>query len=352
VSAEPAGVGRNSRLTANHPDLDWLRGWREDLDRYLRLPARTPTSSVTGDGAVAAAEALLSGCYGGRAVLLLPSGTHGLQVALRVLGVGPGAEVLVPALDWPSAHAAVRALGARPVPVGVEEDTLTIDPSAAAARRTARTLAVVATHLLGTPADVPALRAALPGVPVVEDCAQTAPGDRLDGLPLGTLGDLAVASFGPGKVIDCDEGGALVAATVALWRRALALAGHPVRLELAGLTPHPWNGLSGRPHPLAAVRLCVRLQDWPSVGGHARAEAAATRRVLASTPGVAVLGRGARQLSGVPGVPVLLAGEDRVLPPGYAGGAFGGRVLPDTPARLARRLKALQRRIRVVRPSP
>jgi hypothetical protein len=45
---------------------------------------------------------------------------------------------------------------------------------------------------------------------------------------------------------------------------------------------------------------------------------------------------------------VLLAGADQVLPLGYAGGAFGGRVLPDTPARLARRLRALQRRIQVV----
>jgi dTDP-4-amino-4,6-dideoxygalactose transaminase len=210
---------------------------------------------------VGRAEARLSAMHEGRPALLMPSATFGMLSVLGALGIGPGDEVLIPGLDWTATYAAVLALGATPVPAPVTPSTWTINPAAAARLRTARTRAVVACHLLGTPADVPGLRAALPGLPIVEDCAQ-AFGSRLDGRAVGTLGDAAVFSFGPGKwPIDAGEAGAVVVADGALREAVLRRSAHPVRQKLGGVVDVNMASFGIRVHPLAAVLLAVALES-------------------------------------------------------------------------------------------
>ena len=243
---------------ADHPDREWLAGIAKGIDLWLGEKVSTPTSQITGGGAIARGEQRLSALHDGRPAILMPSATYALWVALRVLGVRAGDEVLIPQYDWTSSLAVVCALGARPVVVPTDPTTLTIDPAAARALRTAKTRAVIATHIFGIPAGIPALQDALPGVPIVEDCAQAFQ-STLDGRPVGSLGDAAVFSFGPGKRIDVGELGALLLRDDNLYERALLQSAHPVRQQISGIAPLELSNLSIRPHPLAAVLLSVAL---------------------------------------------------------------------------------------------
>ena len=206
-----------------HPDRGWIATIREALDHWLGSPACSPTSSVLGGGAIAAAEAAFSQLHAGRPALLLPAATYAVRIGLQALGVQPGDEVICAAVDWPAGSAAAASLGARPVPVPVDPATLTLDPHAAARARTSATRAIIACHLHGVCADIPALRRLLPDVGVLEDAAQ-AFGSRIDGHLAGTLGDVAVLSLGPGKQIDAGEGGVLLCAGASLHERAVAAA--------------------------------------------------------------------------------------------------------------------------------
>jgi len=245
-------------VLTDHPDREWLTGIATGIGSWLDEKVSTPTSQLTGGGAIARGEQQLSDLHDGRPAILMPSATYALWVALRVLGVRAGDEVLIPQYDWTSSLAVVLGLGARPVVVPTDPTTLTIDPAAAAGLRTAKTRAVIATHLFGIPADIPALQLALPGVSIVEDCAQ-ALASTLDGRPVGSLGDAAVFSFGPGKRIDVGELGALLLRDDDLLERALLHSAHPIRQQISGISSPALSNLSIRPHPLAAVLLSIAL---------------------------------------------------------------------------------------------
>lgn len=249
----------------DHPDREWLRVVSASVTDWLDESITSPTSQLTGGGAIGRAEELLSAMHGDRPTLLMPSASYALWAALRAIGVRPDDEVLLPQYDWTSNLAVVLALGAKPVIVPANPATLTIDPAGAAACRTVRTRALVATHLFGIPADIPALQKALPGVPIVEDCAQ-AFGSTLDGLPVGSLADAAIFSFGPGKTIDVGELGALVLRNGELHERAIVNSAHPIRQHVTGVKTPSSIGFSIRPHPLAAVLLSVALTHFDAGG--------------------------------------------------------------------------------------
>lgn len=153
------------------------------------------------------------------------NGTVALELALAVAGVGPGDEVIVPAVSWPSPGHAVILRGATPVLVDVEPDTWNLDPALAAEARTPRTRAVIAIDQFGVAADVPRLREALPGLAVVEDAA-CALGSSLRGVACGALGDIATFSFHPRKVITTGEGGMVTTRDAAWAARLRALRNH------------------------------------------------------------------------------------------------------------------------------
>ena len=136
------------------------------------------------------------------------SGTAGMELLLRAAGVGEGDEVLTPSLTFASTVNVIARLGATPVFVDVDYDTLNIAPAAAAALVTDRTRAVVPVHFAGCPADVPgfAALAASRGLLLVEDAAH-AVGTRRDGVHAGGSGSPAVFSFHPLKNITTGEGG-------------------------------------------------------------------------------------------------------------------------------------------------
>jgi perosamine synthetase len=134
------------------------------------------------------------------------SGTAALHAAMRGIGVGPGDEVIVPALTFAASANAALYEGATPVFADVEADTLLIDPKSVAARLSPRTKAIVAVDYAGQPADYDALKAAAPGIPIIADACH-APGATYKGRKAGTLADISCFSFHPVKHLTTCEGG-------------------------------------------------------------------------------------------------------------------------------------------------
>lgn len=148
---------------------------------------------------LAALEQEVAAYCGATYAIGVANGTDAIELALRALGVTSGDEVILSANAGMYSTTALRAIGAEPVYVDVDNH-LNIDASSAAAAVTPRTRAIIATHLYGRMADVPALRAAADraGIALLEDCAQ-AIGAELDGRRAGAWGDAASFSFYPTK---------------------------------------------------------------------------------------------------------------------------------------------------------
>ena len=153
---------------------------------------------------VAAFETEVARRVGVPAAAAVSSGTAALELALRALDVGSGAEVIIPTYACDALHHAVTRCGAVPVLADADPLTLTVSAVDAQRRLGPRTRAVVVPHAFGLAADLDAFDAL--GVPVVEDCAQ-ALGARVGARAAGSLGRLAVCSFYATKLLTTGEGG-------------------------------------------------------------------------------------------------------------------------------------------------
>ena len=128
------------------------------------------------------------------------SGTDALALGLRALGVGPGDEVIIPALTASATATAVLLVGATPVVVDVRSEHPVMDPMQCELALSQATKAIIAVHLYGRAAPLAELRemANDKGIYLIEDAAQ-AHGGLFQGRPLGSIGDLAAFSFYPTK---------------------------------------------------------------------------------------------------------------------------------------------------------
>ncbi|MGE0357889.1 MAG: DegT/DnrJ/EryC1/StrS family aminotransferase [Burkholderiales bacterium] len=214
---------------------------------------------------VAAFEAALSAYAGGRPVRSFTSATGAMSVALELLGVGPGDEVVTPAQSFFASANVIERAGARAVFVDVELATRNIDLAQAAAAVTPRTKALLPVHY-NAPLDPAALAAfrARHGVRVLEDAA-LAIGSVAGGRPVGATGDLVSFSFHPNKNMTTIEGGALVLNDAAEAARAERLRFHGIArlpdgtrdLEMAG-GKYNLSDVSAR---LGLAQL-ARLGEW------------------------------------------------------------------------------------------
>ena len=154
----------------------------------------------------------------GRPAVALASGTAAIHLGLRLLGVGPGDEVLVSDFTFVASVNPIRYLGAEPVFVDSDPATWMMSPALLAealrerARRGRPPRAVEVVHLYGQCADMDPILAACRehGVPVLEDAAE-ALGATYRGAPAGSLGDVGAFSFNGNKIITTTGGGMLVA---------------------------------------------------------------------------------------------------------------------------------------------
>ncbi len=187
-------------------------------------------------------EAEFAAYCGGGHCIGVANGTDALELALRACGVGQGGRVLTVANAGAYSTTAIRAAGAEPVYVDVDDDTLLVD--AAEVRRrldAAPAAALIVTHLYGrlVPGIAAIARAAKEaGVSLIEDCAQ-AHGARLGGTMAGTFGDVGCFSFYPTKNLGAlGDGGALVTGSAELGDRLRMLRQYgwagKYRNELAG----------------------------------------------------------------------------------------------------------------------
>lgn len=188
-----------------------------DAERRMLLDALSSNWVAPVGPDLDAFEQELAVCLGGVSVAALSSGTAALHLALLILGVGPGDEVLIPTLTFVATANAVRYCGAEPVFVDVDRDTWQVDPGlvvaaiedGARAGRPPR--AVITVDLYGQCADHDPIREACErfSVALIEDAAE-ALGATYRGRQAGTLGDLGVLSFNGNKIITTSGGGALV----------------------------------------------------------------------------------------------------------------------------------------------
>jgi hypothetical protein len=171
----------------------------------------------------------------------LANGTVALELALRVLGVGPGDEVIVPCRTFIATASCVAVCGARPVMADVEPTSQNLTAKTIAAVVTSRTKAIIAVHLAGWPCDMDPIMALAKeqGLAVIEDCAQ-AHGARYKGRPVGSFGDVAAFSFCQDKIMTTGgEGGMFVTNDSQLWERAWAYKDHGKSYDAVYRRMHP-----------------------------------------------------------------------------------------------------------------
>lgn len=195
---------------------------QEELDE---LAAAIREGWVANGPRVARLEVALRAYLGVEHLTCLSSCTAGLTLALHLLDVGPGDEVLLPTLTYVACANVVEHRGARPVFVDSQPDTGLVDLDHAAALVGPRTRAAIVVHLGGRPLDMDALSefTAKTGVPVVEDAAH-AIGAAWRGRSVGAWGNLTSFSFHASKNMTTFDGGALVVDTRERAERASRLA--------------------------------------------------------------------------------------------------------------------------------
>ncbi|EMD1658917.1 UDP-4-amino-4-deoxy-L-arabinose aminotransferase [Pluralibacter gergoviae] len=168
---------------------------------------------------------------GNQHAIAVSSATGGMHVTLMALGIQQGDEVITPSLTWVSTLNMIALLGAEPVMIDVDRDTLLVTPEAIEAAITPRTKAIIPVHYAGAPVDIDAIRAIGEryGIPVIEDAAHAA-GTRYKGKHVGAEGT-AIFSFHAIKNMTCAEGGLIVTDNDRLAKRIRSLKFHGLGVD-------------------------------------------------------------------------------------------------------------------------
>ena len=225
-------------------------------------------------------EADFAAYCGARKAVGLDNGTSALELSLRALGIGPGDEVIVPAMTFVATASSVLMVGAKPVLVDVDPATYGLDINRALAAVTPRTKAIIPVHLYGFPVPIgPLVEAGKGRFHVVEDCCQ-AHGARLGGNRVGSLGAASAFSFYPAKNIGCFGDGGMavtndeqVAAKIAMLRNY----GEARKYE------HLYLAYNRRLDTVQAAVLKVKLPHLDRWNAERRAAARTYRQGLAGT---------------------------------------------------------------------
>ncbi|HUI83596.1 MAG TPA: DegT/DnrJ/EryC1/StrS family aminotransferase [Candidatus Binatia bacterium] len=169
------------------------------------------------------------------------SGTAAIHLALLALGVGPGDEVIAPAMTFCSSIHSIVHTGATPVLVDCDRKTFNIDPALIEKNLTPQTRAILAVHMCGRCCDMDPILdiARRRGLRVVEDCAHAIEATHR-GRPAGLMGDAGCFSFYPTKNVGTCDGGMVITRDRALHQRVKVLSLH-------GMTADAWSRFVGGP---------------------------------------------------------------------------------------------------------
>ncbi len=274
------------------PELDrWRQITEEEARAVYEMTLRNELSG--GTPIVREFEGMWRDWTGLRYAITTMNGTSALYCAYFGLGVGPGDEVICPTYTWICTIAPAVFLGARPVFVESDPDTLQIDPEDVRRKITRKTRAIVAVHLWGNVCDMDRLMeiSRQRDVPVIEDCSH-AHGARYRGRGVGAIGDVGVWSLQGSKPVSAGEGGVLATDNPEIFERA-CLAGQVNRMggldliteRFADLQPLGL-GMKFRAHPLGIAIAKVQLQKLDALNACRRAYIERVERSLDDCPGL------------------------------------------------------------------
>lgn len=229
---------------------------------------------------------------GNQHAIAVSSATAGMHVTLLALNIQPGDEVITPSLTWVSTINIITLLGATPVMIDIDRDTLMVTPEQIEVAITPRTRAIIPVHYAGAPADLDAIRAIAErhGIPVIEDAAHAA-GCYYKGKHVGQQGT-AIFSFHAIKNMTCAEGGLIVTDDAALADRMRSLKFHGLGVDAYdrhthGRKPQAEVIMPGFKYNLpdisAAIAL-VQLKKLPVINERRAAIAQRYLTELADTP--------------------------------------------------------------------
>jgi dTDP-4-amino-4,6-dideoxygalactose transaminase len=225
---------------------------------------------------------------GVRFALAVNSGSSALLLAQAALGVGPGDEVIVPGFTFVASISSIVYSGARPVLAEIDE-SFDLDPRDVESRITPRTRAIIAVHMLGSPARLNELRdiASRHGIALIEDAAQ-AFGATYEGRWLGSIGNVGVYSFNEYKTITCGDGGMLVTDDEAIYRHAFAMhdQGHSPYRKDVEIGNRPFLGLNFRMTELQGAVLLAQVRRIDRIRDHLRANRDIVHDIIGEVRGI------------------------------------------------------------------
>ncbi|NEY27118.1 UDP-4-amino-4-deoxy-L-arabinose aminotransferase [Escherichia coli] len=237
-------------------------------------------------------ESAFSQYVGAKHAIAVSSATGGMHVTLMALGIGAGDEVITPSQTWVSTINIITLLGAEPVMVDVDRDTLMVQPAQIEAAITKKTKAIIPVHYAGAPADLTALReiAARHNIPLIEDAAH-AVGTRFGDEMIGSHGT-AIFSFHAIKNMTCAEGGMVVTDDDELADKVRCFKFHGLAVDAfdrqaLGRKPQAEVVAPGYKYNLADINAAialVQLEKLPAMNARRQELVARYRKALQGSP--------------------------------------------------------------------
>jgi 8-amino-3,8-dideoxy-alpha-D-manno-octulosonate transaminase len=266
--------------------------------------------------------------------LAVTSGTAALRVALAGLGIGRGDEVITQSFTFVATVEGIIEAGATPVCTEID-DTLNMDPADLERRITPRTKAAIVVHMLGIPGRLDAIApiAKKHGIALIEDTAWGC-GGRMNGRPLGTIGDVGTFSFDFAKSMTTGEGGMVVARDPQVLERARAWHDH-------GHENNPtlprWedsragSGFNYRMMELQGAVGLAQLGKLDEVVAAQRRNKAALRDAIATLPGVSFRAQppGSEETADALVFSVADTAAARACREALLSAGFGTKILPE-----------------------
>lgn len=230
--------------------------------------------------------------FGCKHAIAVCSATAGMHITLMALGIGPGDEVITPSQTWVSTINMIVLLGAEPVMVDVDRDTLMVNTADIEAAITSNTKAIIPVHYAGAPCDLGGLRqiSQRHGIPLIEDAAHAA-GTRYGDQWIGEQGT-AIFSFHAIKNITCAEGGLVATDDDELADKVRRLKFHGLGVDafdrqIQGRSPQAEVVEPGYKYNLSDIHAAiavVQLRRLPEINARRQALVASYHKALAHLP--------------------------------------------------------------------